>query len=83
MEGKVQGVFFRATARDAARSSGVKGWIRNRWDGKVELTVEGEEEAVDKMVEWCHRGPPGALVATVEVEPQPFKGEFNSFSIRY
>lgn len=81
MEGKVQGIFFRATARDVARFLGVKGWVKNRWDGKVELTVEGEEEAVDKMIQWCHSGPAGALVTTVEVEPQPWKGEFTNFSI--
>ena len=83
VEGRVQGVFFRATARDIARKLGVKGWVRNRWDGRVELVVEGDEDKVNSMIEWCHQGPPGALVRKVEVEPQPFKGEFNSFSIRY
>jgi len=80
---RVQGVFFRATARDVARRLGVKGWVRNRWDGKVELILEGNEDAVNKMVDWCHQGPPGALVTRVEVKPRSFKGEFDSFTIRY
>lgn len=83
IEGRVQGVFFRTTARDVARRLGVKGWIRNRWDGKVELILEGDEDRVNKMIDWCHQGPPGALVSGVEIKPQPFKGEFNSFTIRY
>jgi len=82
-DGRVQGIFFRATARDIARSLGVNGWVKNKRDGKVELIAEGEENAVDKMIEWCRQGPPGASVTTVEVEPQPFEREFNDFSIRY
>ncbi|RLE13968.1 acylphosphatase [Candidatus Aerophobetes bacterium] len=83
VEGRVQGVFFRATARDVARSLKVKGWVRNRWDGKVEMVVEGEEDAVNRMISWCHKGPPGAVVTGVKVERQDFKEEFDDFSIRY
>jgi len=81
--GRVQGVFFRATAREMAKSLRVKGWIKNRWDGKVEMLVEGDKEAVDKMVQWAHHGPPGAAVTDVKVKEEPFKGEFDTFSIRY
>jgi len=83
VEGRVQGVFFRATARDVANELGIGGWVRNRWDGKVEITVEGEEKVVKKMVDWCYQGPPGAVVTQVKVEWQPYQGEFNRFSIRY
>jgi len=83
VRGRVQGVFFRATARDIARRLGVKGWVRNRWDGKVEMVLEGEEGAVNKMIDWCHQGPRGALVTGVEVKPEIFKGEFENFTIRY
>lgn len=83
IQGRVQGVFFRATAREVANSLGVKGWVRNRWDGKVELMVEGNEDAVNEMVKWCHQGPAGASVTNVEVEVKPFEGEFETFSIRY
>lgn len=83
IEGKVQGVFFRATSRKMATSFGVKGWVRNRWDGKVEMVVEGNSASVDKMLQWAHQGPPGASVSKVQVKEQPFKGEFDTFSIRY
>lgn len=83
VEGKVQGVFFRNTARDTAKSLKVTGWIRNRQDGKVELLLEGDEIALDEMVEWCRQGPPGALIAGLEVEPQAYSGEFKQFRIRY
>lgn len=83
VEGKVQGVFFRVTAKQVANSLGVKGWVKNRWDGKVELVVEGEEDAINRMIKWCHKGPPGAFVIRVEVEYEPFKGEFQNFTIRY
>jgi len=59
------------------------GWIRNRWDGQVEAVFEGEEEDVLKMIEWCHKGPPGALVEDVKVRWEEYKGEFNTFFIRY
>ena len=83
IEGRVQGIFFRLTACDMAISLGIKGWVRNRWDGKVELIAEGKESAINKMIKWCYEGPPGAMVTNVEIEMQPFKGEFNNFSIRY
>ena len=83
VEGIVQGVFFRATARDAARSLKVTGWVRNRWDGKVELLLEGDKQAVDRMIEWSHKGPAGAVVTNVQVEEQPFGGDLTTFSIRY
>lgn len=79
----MQGVFFRATARDIARSLGIGGWVRNRPDGKVELVVEGDEEKVEKMITWCRKGPPGALVTDIKVKEEPFKGEFKDFAIRY
>ena len=67
VEGRVQGVFFRVTARDLARSLGVTGWVKNRWDRKVELLLEGEEKAVDEMVLWCRKGPSGAVVTNVRM----------------
>ncbi len=83
IEGRVQGVFFRVTARDMATSLEVKGWVKNRWDGKVELIAEGKKNAVNKIIKWCYEGPPGAIVINVEIEIQSFKGEFNNFSIQY
>ena len=77
VRGRVQGVFFRAEARARAESLGVSGWVRNASDGTVEAVFEGDPERVDSMVEWCRRGPSGALVDEVEVteeEPQAERG---------
>jgi acylphosphatase len=65
--GRVQGVNFRASARERARSAGVEGWVRNRRDGTVEARVQGTPAAVDRLVEWARRGPPAARVADVDV----------------
>ena len=66
--GHVQGVFFRAWARDEARRLGVSGWVRNCADGSVEAHVEGEEAAVGELIAKLHHGPRGARVSEVEVE---------------
>jgi acylphosphatase len=79
--GAVQGVFFRADARDRARSLGLAGWVRNRPDGSVEAVFEGDAERVESMVEWCRRGPRGAQVEDVEVEWSDPQGE-PEFSVR-
>jgi acylphosphatase len=53
--------------RDVARREGVSGWVRNRSDGAVEAEIEGPKDAVDRVVAWCHEGPPRARVDGVEV----------------
>jgi acylphosphatase len=68
--GRVQGVFFRASCADRARSLGLGGWVRNVPDGRVEAVFEGREADVDAMVAWCRHGPPGARVDDVEAERQ-------------
>jgi acylphosphatase len=83
IKGRVQGVFFRAETRREAIQLGVKGWVRNRWGGEVEAVFEGEEEAVKRMIAWCHKGPPAALVEEVEEGWEKFRGEFDTFSVRY
>jgi acylphosphatase len=79
--GRVQGVFFRAEAQARAESLGLAGWIRNAFDGSVEVVVEGEPERVDSMVDWCRRGPAGAEVDDVEVEQEDPCGE-QGFRVR-
>lgn len=77
VHGRVQGVFYRATARDRARSLGVSGWIANRADGSVEAVFEGELAAVAALVDWCREGPAGATVSRVEEfeeEPEGVSG---------
>ena len=73
VNGRVQGVNFRSAAEDAAQDIGVAGWVRNRDDGSVELVVEGDDDAVDRMVGWARQGPSAAEVTDVDVtdtEPQ-------------
>ena len=72
VEGRVQGVFFRAETREAAKSFGVTGWVRNLYDGRVEAVFEGGEEEVERAVDWCHKGPPHATVTHVEVSREPY-----------
>ena len=66
IRGRVQGVWFRESMRQAAESHGATGWVRNRLDGTVEALVEGPAAAVEAMVRWAHRGPERAEVLTVE-----------------
>jgi len=83
ISGRVQGVFYRSTARDRAEQLGLTGWVRNTSDGKVEAMFEGEETAIRDMVAWCHKGPRSADVSDVMVEYQKFLGEFEEFCITY
>jgi acylphosphatase len=66
--GRVQGVFFRATTSDQARSRGLTGWVRNAPDGRVEAEVQGTRAAVEELIEECRTGPPMAAVSEVEVD---------------
>ncbi|MEE8121743.1 MAG: acylphosphatase, partial [Anaerolineales bacterium] len=53
LKGRVQGVSFRYYTMQEARSFGLTGWVRNLWDGRVEVLLDGDEDAVKQMVEWC------------------------------
>jgi acylphosphatase len=68
VSGRVQGVYYRATTRETARERGVDGWVKNLPDGRVEAVFEGDREAVEELLEWCHTGSPNARVDDVEVE---------------
>jgi acylphosphatase len=83
IEGRVQGVFFRAHTRDEARLRGLKGWVRNLPDGRVEALFEGEKKALTGMVAWCHQGPRYAYVESVQVDWQPYQGDLTEFRIVY
>ena len=77
VRGRVQGVFFRETARRRARRAGVAGWVRNNDDGSVEAWFEGEPDDVEVMLHFAENGPSGAYVETVEVEdvePEDLRG---------
>jgi acylphosphatase len=79
--GHVQGVFFRAWAREQAKELGVTGWVRNCPDGRVDAHIEGEETAVQQLVEQLHRGPPAAAVEGVHVWTVELF-DFDDFEVR-
>ena len=81
IEGRVQGVWFRDSTRKEARDLGVRGWVKNRFDGNVEVLAEGREEDVNRLIEWCHHGPPYAKVSRVRETREEWVGEFDSFDI--
>jgi acylphosphatase len=81
VRGQVQGVFFRDSMHRLARQRDVSGWVANRRDGTVEAVLEGGEGAVERLIEFAHRGPRGAQVESVDVfneEPEGLTG----FSVR-
>ena len=79
--GRVQGVFFRDSTRQAAQGRGVAGWVCNADDGSVEAVFEGDEEAVDALVELCRGGPGHASVVQLDVEEEEPEG-LSGFEIR-
>ena len=80
IKGKVQGVFYRATAKDVADQLGIKGWIKNLPDNNVEIRATSTEELLQKFIAWCKQGPPRARVEEVIVEDLVLQ-EFNDFRI--
>ncbi|MFC7046292.1 acylphosphatase [Halobacteriaceae archaeon GCM10025711] len=82
VSGRVQGVYYRANTREQARDRDVDGWVRNLDDGRVEAVFEGDEDAVEELVEWCHTGSPSAMVEDVDVEYAEPQGE-TGFEVRY
>ena len=83
VSGRVQGVFFRSETRYEAHRRNVAGWVRNTSDRRVEAVFEGEKEDVEKVIDFCRRGPPGARVNKVSVQWEDYTGEFRDFKIRY
>lgn len=68
IKGKVQGVYFRASAKEVADALGVTGWIRNTAEGHVEALVSGTTYQLRDFADWCRQGPSGAIVTTVDIE---------------
>lgn len=83
ISGKVQGVWFRASTKQQAEQRNVSGWVRNTSDGKVEAVFQGEADAVDDLVSWCHQGSSMSDVSAVSVKALDADEEFDGFNIRY
>ena len=81
IRGRVQGVYFRASAQREARRLGVVGWVKNRPDGSVEIVAEGEEEAIRELYGWAQKGPSAARVDRVDTRWRSFTGDYPDFRI--
>jgi acylphosphatase len=82
ISGQVQGVFFRANTRRAANELGLKGWVRNVPEGMVEVVAEGRKHSLDKLIEYCRKGPEGSKVENIEIKWEDFRNEFGGFDVR-
>ena len=81
VSGKVQGVFFRASVKKVADILGVKGFIRNEHNGSVFVEAEGDDEMVNKLIDYCHHGPDNAKVEKVSITLGEVVG-YDSFDIQ-
>jgi acylphosphatase len=81
IRGKVQGVFYRASTKDKAIELGIKGYVMNMDDGSVYLEAEADQLQLDKLIQWCKRGPIGARVEHVEVKESELMN-YENFDIR-
>ncbi len=82
IEGRVQGVFYRASTCDQAKLLNLDGWVRNCDDGRVEAVFEGRKADVIKMITWCGKGPSGAIVKDVKVDWEEPGNEENGFFVK-
>jgi len=83
VRGRVQGVFFRDTARRMASGLGLDGTVRNLPEGDVEIIAEGSRGKLDDLILWCRTGPPAAVVEDVQVQFSEATGAFEGFRITY
>lgn len=83
VQGRVQGVFFRAFVQVNAQRLGLSGYVRNLHDGSVEVLAEGRKTQLDKLIEFLKTGPPHAVVREVTEEWSEYTGNFTDFNIEY
>ncbi len=81
IKGRVQGVSFRYFVLDQAEKLDLVGWVRNRWNGSVEVTAEGSRKNLDLLLQALRDGPPMASVSDVDFEWLPYTGEFTGFQV--
>jgi acylphosphatase len=83
IEGRVQGVFYRYFTKELASNLGLKGWVKNIRDGRVEALFEGEKNIIEQAIKECYIGPPGAEVTKIDVKWEMFIGDHREFDVRY
>lgn len=83
ISGRVQGVGFRHFTKTSARSLGVKGWVKNLPDGRVEAVLQGDEKLVNQLIEKCKKGPRSAYVQQIEVDEEQNEESYSSFDVRF
>lgn len=81
VKGRVQGVGFRFFVVRAAQEQGLQGWVRNRYDGRVEVVAEGDLAALNRLLAALRRGPLSAQVTTVDYAFEEARGDFDRFSV--
>lgn len=82
IEGTVQGVGFRNFVQENANRLNLTGWVRNRWDGTVEVTAEGDRQDLENLLQALRRGPRASTVSGVRPEWQDPNGEFEYFKVK-
>jgi acylphosphatase len=82
VEGKVQGVFFRASTKEKADELDIKGFVQNENDGRVYIEAEGEEDALKEFTTWCKNGPSRAIVRSINISEGDLKN-FSDFKINH
>lgn len=80
ISGKVQGVYYRATAKETADKLGLRGWVKNTREGNVEIMANGSAEAVRQFIDWCRLGPPKAMVDDIAITEKE-EMQFSGFSV--
>ena len=83
IEGRVQGVFYRAFTRNLAAKLGLNGWVRNLYDGRVEAVMEGKRELIEQAIGECWKGPAGSSVRNIDIQWEDPPEEYEGFEVRY
>ena len=81
VSGRVQGVFYRACTQQQARHLGLTGWVRNRYDGRVEVLAWGDEQQLEALAKWLEIGPEYAKVTNIEVSTENLPVTATSFDV--
>jgi acylphosphatase len=80
ISGKVQGVYFRQSTKEMANAIGLMGQVQNLADGSVNIVATGSKEQLDRLVDWCRKGPEKASVKEIEIKEITLQ-QFETFSI--